>query len=77
MLKVSDSDYAYRLLPSLSNGHKDFAKFYWDYCNFDYAMGIFGLRLKDKQIDDGFYRLTVVDPKKWMLAVLKFQFEIN
>lgn len=76
MLKISDSDWAFKVLPTFTNDNKEFANMYWNQC-IDTSLGMYGLRLKDKQIDDGFYRLTVVDPRKWMVSVLKFQFEVN
>jgi hypothetical protein len=76
MLKISDSDWAFKVLPSFTYDNEEFASMFWNLC-IDKALGMYGLRLRDKQMDDGFYRLTVIDPTKWMLAVLKFEFETN
>ncbi len=76
ILKISDSDWAFKVLPAFTKDNEEFAAMFWNLC-IDNSLGMYGIRLRDKQIDDGFYRLTVTDPTKWMLAVLKFEFEIN
>jgi hypothetical protein len=76
MLKISDADWAFKVLPAFTEDSKEFANLFWVESNND-ALGMYGLAFKHQQIDDGFYRLIVVDPRKWMLAVLKFQFEVS
>ena len=75
MLKISDSDWAFKVLPAFTGDNKDFANQYWEGST-DIALGMYGLTLRHKQLDDSFYRLSVCDPQKWMLTILRFGFEV-